>query len=164
ALADAQPVVWASIASRLTQCVIQGGRMAEALALCEQAAARLAAAVTPPTVLLAELAAVTCRAQMNLSRYAEAEATAQQALALAAADDHLATSAERNLAGLEFLLGDTAGAERHTQAVMTVYERIGNQSELAAAREQLAAIYIATGHFNQARAAINAALRYHEQN
>src|SRR5438067_7306339 len=83
-------VVWASIAARLTQCIIQGGRMAEALALCQQAAARLSAAAgpsaatTPPTVLLAELAAVTCRAQMNLARYAEAEATAQQALALAA--------------------------------------------------------------------------------
>ena len=37
------------------------------------ATADLLAAATPPTVLLAELAAVTCRAQMNLARYAEAE-------------------------------------------------------------------------------------------
>ncbi len=254
ALAEAQPVVWASIAARLTQCVIQGGRMAEALALCEQVAARLAGEAKPPTVLLAELAAVTCRAQMNLSRYAEATATAEQALALAGqcapyapraadavrarawralgwltytrqpensaealayyqraraaayrgeinwvanacsiniailqyehgelagaranfheawrqaltvADDHLATSAEHNLAGLDDLLGDTASAIAHTQAVMATYERIGNQSELAAAREQLAAIYLSSGQFGQARTVIDQALRYHAQN
>src|SRR5262249_37178003 len=39
-----------------------------------------------------------------------------------------------------------------------------NQSELAAAREQLAAIYIATGRFDQARAELDQARRYHEQN
>jgi len=254
ALAESQPVVWASIAARLTQCIIQGGRMAEALALCEQVAARLVGETTPPTVLLADLAAVTCRAQMNLSRYAEATATAERALALAdqcapyapraadavrarawralgwltytrqpdnsaialayyqraraaayrgeinwvanacsiniailqyergelagaqanfheawrqaqaVADDHIATSAEHNLAGLNYLRGDTAEALAHTQAVMAVYERIGNQSELAAAREQLAAIYMATGHFELARAELDQARRYHEQN
>ncbi len=257
ALAEAQPVVWASLAARLTQCIIQGGRMAEALALGEQVAARLAAEAKPPTVLLAELAAVTCRAQMNLSRYAEAEATARQALALAdecapyapraadavrarakralgwltytrqpdpeggsaaalalyqqaraaayraevnwvanacsiniailqyergelaaarasfneawqqaqaVADDHLATSAEHNLAGLDYLRGDTAAALAHTQAVIAAYERIDNQSELAAAREQLAAIYIASGQFGQARAALDQTRRYHAQN
>lgn len=77
--------------------------------------------------------------------------------AQAVADDHIATSAEHNLAGLDFLRGDAAAALAHTQAVMATYERIGNQSELAA-------IYISTGRFGQARAVLDQALRYHEQN
>src|SRR5579859_3402096 len=252
--AQPQPAVWANVALRLIQCVIQRGRMAEALALCEAVAARLAELPTPPTVLLAELAAVTCRAQMNLARYAEAEATARRALALAdqcapyaprpaeavrarawralgwlsytrepenstatlayyeearaaayraetnwvanacsinigilqhergelaaaqanfnealrqarsTGDDHIALSAEHNLAGLDYLRGNLASALAHTQSVMASYERMGNLSELAAAQEMLGAIYVAAGRLAEARAVLDQARRYHEQN
>ena len=79
-LAGRRASVRADIAARLAQSLLLRGQAEEALLCCQTAAADL-----PPAdvVLLARLAAVECRALRLLSRFDDAVAAAQRALALA---------------------------------------------------------------------------------
>ena len=78
--AQPAPIIRAQIAYRLAQCLLQRGGGAEAVQLCQSAAADLA-----PTnlVLLARLAAIECRGHLSASRYDEAARVAMVALGLA---------------------------------------------------------------------------------
>ncbi len=78
-LAENVPAVRAHIVRKLAQILLQRGRAAEALQLCQSAAADLHAS---DSILLARLASIECRAYLLVSKYEEAEKTAQYALTL----------------------------------------------------------------------------------
>ena len=76
----APPAVRAGVAWRLAQCMLQRGRVPEALDLCRAAAASLTAG---DEMLSAHLATVQSQAHLMLSDYDRAAATASRALDLA---------------------------------------------------------------------------------
>lgn len=79
-LAQNLPAVRAQIVRNLAQILLQRGRSAEALALCQSAAAGLGEA---DILLRARLASIQCRAHLVLSQFDEAERTASLAIGLA---------------------------------------------------------------------------------
>ncbi len=79
ALAQDTPTVRAHIVRNLAQTLLQRGQVAEALHLCQSAAADLPSA---DYILRARLASIQCRAHQLLSQYDEAESTAYNAIQL----------------------------------------------------------------------------------
>jgi tetratricopeptide (TPR) repeat protein/transcriptional regulator with XRE-family HTH domain len=77
----ATPAVRAQVAWRLAESLLQRAQVGEALGLCREASAALAAS---DTLLLAQLAATECRAHLMLSAYVEAVRCGERALDLAA--------------------------------------------------------------------------------
>jgi ATP/maltotriose-dependent transcriptional regulator MalT/DNA-binding XRE family transcriptional regulator len=79
-LAQDLPAVRAQIIRNLAQVLLQRGRSADALRLCQSAMAGLSEA---DVILRARVAAIQCRAQLVLSQFNEAETTARYAIELA---------------------------------------------------------------------------------
>jgi ATP/maltotriose-dependent transcriptional regulator MalT len=79
-LAQDLPTVRAQIVRNLAQILLQRGKSAEALRLCQSATANLSEA---DSILRARVAAIQCRAHLVLSQFDEAEKIASHAIELA---------------------------------------------------------------------------------
>jgi ATP/maltotriose-dependent transcriptional regulator MalT/DNA-binding XRE family transcriptional regulator len=127
------PIVRAQIVRALAQSLTQRGQVAEALRLCQSAAADLPA---PDVVLRARLAVMECRAHLALSHYDDAERMAHAALTLvdqfaeylpSVADDVIAL-AERTLGWISYTRHPQSDAALvHYRRALTAARRSGRR-------------------------------------
>jgi tetratricopeptide (TPR) repeat protein len=163
-LAQSIPAVRAQIARSLAQSLLQRGQAAEALKLCQSAMAEL---TSSDMVLLARLAAIECRAHLVLSRFDEAERSAEYAIALAAQfaevmpqlADEVRARAERTLGWVNYTR-HPQGAEslQHYHRALDYARRAGLRVIESAVRSNMATALMERGDLDGALEAYQVAL------
>lgn len=167
-LAQDQPAVRAETVYKLAQILLQRGQSAEALSLCQSAAAGL-----PPadTVLLARLASIEARAHLVLSNYEEAERVADRAIALAVrfaeslplVADEVRARAERTLGWVSYTR-NPQGTESlaHYRRALECARRAGLKMIECAVLSNIATARVERGELDQALETYREALQGYE--